>query len=815
MRDRNRWGVVGVIALAMSLWSSSSIRSGAVLAQSADVEGSVRLPVATAEFNLIDLAARAAVSPAPPARRGTVPFHSLESGRVRPVAPPLPREAMAPLEIVEPEGPNMPYVPSPAPSLNFQALDDGGVEVPPDTHSAIGSGHVMTTLNDRLRVHTKDGSAVLTTITLAAFVAPVNGAGDKPFDPRVFYDSVNRRWYFQCLVASNLPSSGVILAVSQTGDPTGLWWIARWDADGTDQYWADFGSTGFSSMFVVTQVNMNVNNSGVPPTFFRPDIYVWKISDLLAGTLMPTVFTGASSGTTGLVGSTLSPSVTRDPGVSDVFLVQTWNNNPGQLRVSRISNNGGNPQFTGGLSFVQGATTWGTPEPFIVSGSFPSLHGGSAPQQGTTAGSTSDQRIMNNDDRMLSVFLRNNVLWAAHTIFLNSAGNGDTGQGPINHSAAQWWRLDPTITNGGTVAPLAHGRIVDSTANNCHNGSNGTLAGCTQMGTFYAYPSIAANYDNDVVMGYSQFSPGTWASGAYVFRDRADAGTTFRDSNVFRPGLGLYDKGSVFFFVTSKRWGDYSATLVDPSNDCNFWTAQEYADMRSPGARWAVGVARVPVVTRCTDLIHEDSFESNNLFAWDVRQIDGGDLTTVPQSSIPCCAIDGTFAMSATLDDTNPVYVQDDSPANETFVRVHLRLLPNTVDPGMSQSHFRLRTIIALSTEPVQRRAFVLVLRRQGAQYALRLRATLDSGVRMDTPFVNIGASSVIDIEWTRATGASTNNGQAVLKVDGATHTLSNLDNFDYDIDSIRMGAMSVKTGAGGTMFFDKYGSARIRTFTP
>jgi hypothetical protein len=812
MRDRKTWGVVGVIALAMGL-SSSWNMPGAVVAQSADVEGSVRLPVATAEFNLLE---RAAAGAATLAARPDAPIHSQGSGPVRRMAPALPPAALAPLEIVEPDGPNAPLVPSPAPALNFQALDDGGVEVPPDTHTAIGGGHIMTTLNDRIRVHTKDGSTVLTTLTLATFVAPVNGAGNKPFDPRIFFDAANRRWYFQCLVASNLAASGVILAVSQTGDPTGLWWIARWDADATDQYWADFGSTGFSSMFVVTQVNLNVNNSGVPPAFFRPDIYVWKISDLLVGTLAPTVFTGSSTGSTGLVGSTLSPSVTRDPGVSDVFLVQAWNYDPGMVRVSRISNNGGNPQFTGGLSFAQGATSWGPQEPLIISGSFPAIHAGSAPQQGQTAGTTTTQRIMNNDDRILSVFLRNNALWVAHTIFLNSSGNGNTGLGPINHSAVQWWKLDPTIMDGSTVAPLAHGRIVDSTANNCHNGSQGTLAGCNQTGVFYAYPSITANFDNDVMVGYSQFSPDTWAAGAYAFRDRSDPGTTLRDSNVFRPGLGLYDKGSIFFgFATAKRWGDYSATLVDPSSDCSFWTAQQYADMRSPGARWAVGVARVPVVTRCTDLIHEDSFESNNLFAWDIRQIDGGDLTTVPQSSIPCCAIDGNFAMSATLDDTNPVYVQDDSPTNETFVRIHLRLLPNTVDPGISQNHFRVRTILALSTEPVQRRAFVLVLRRQGAQYALRLRATLDSGVRMDTPFVNIGTSSVIDIEWTRATGASTNNGQAVLEVDGATHTLSNLDNFDYDIDSIRVGAMSVKTGAGGTMFFDKYGSARIRTFTP
>jgi hypothetical protein len=37
----------------------------------------------------------------------------------------------------------------------------------------------------------------------------------------------------------------------------------------------------------------------------------------------------------------------------------------------------------------------------------------------------------------------------------------------------------------------------------------------------------------------------------------------------------------VFYYATFggtlNRWGDYSATVVDPINDLDFWTLQEYA----------------------------------------------------------------------------------------------------------------------------------------------------------------------------------------------------------------------------------------------
>src|SRR5688572_29639458 len=41
-------------------------------------------------------------------------------------------------------------IPSPAPTVSFQALPDNNTSIPPDTHGAVGPNHVMTVLNTQV-----------------------------------------------------------------------------------------------------------------------------------------------------------------------------------------------------------------------------------------------------------------------------------------------------------------------------------------------------------------------------------------------------------------------------------------------------------------------------------------------------------------------------------------------------------------------------------------------------------------------------------------------------------------------------------------
>jgi hypothetical protein len=195
---------------------------------------------------------------------------------------------------------------------------------------------------------------------------------------------------------------------------------------------------------------------------------------------------------------------------------------------------------------------------------------------------------MTNDSRIQNAVLRNGSLYATHTVMLAStptaAGTAVGGANRDNHSGVQWWEIDPTIETGLSTLPIQRGRIEDPTADNCHNGSGATVttAPCNnsiqnQHGTFLAFPNISVNQNNDIFLGFTQFSPFTYPSGAYAIHLSADALNTMRDPVVYRPGQSNYNIGSGSGATRQNRWGDYSSAQTDPLDDTTFWTVQQYA----------------------------------------------------------------------------------------------------------------------------------------------------------------------------------------------------------------------------------------------
>jgi hypothetical protein len=114
----------------------------------------------------------------------------------------------------------------------------------------------------------------------------------------------------------------------------------------------------------------------------------------------------------------------------------------------------------------------------------------------------------------------------------------------------QWWQLDPA------AGIVQRGIIQDS-------------SGVTN----YAYPSIAVNRFNDVLVGFSRFSSNQYVSADYAFHATTDAVNTMQTEVVLKAGEGVYWKT----FEGLNRWGDYSATVVDSLRDTHFWTIQQYA----------------------------------------------------------------------------------------------------------------------------------------------------------------------------------------------------------------------------------------------
>jgi hypothetical protein len=222
-------------------------------------------------------------------------------------------------------------------------------------------------------------------------------------------------------------------------------------------------------------------------------------------------------------------------------------------------------------------------------------------------------------------------------------------------------------------------------------------------------------------------------------------------------------------------------------------------------------VASRGVVVAADDLIFQNGFESGNMGAW-AATTDGGDLSVANWASMRGSG----YGLAALVDDTNPIFVQDNSPLNAGRYRMRFYLNPYNFNPGESQSHFRTRVFLALDETP-QRRVLAVILRRQGGVYSLAVRVRRDDNSQADTSFFTINtAAHSIEIDFQRATAPGANNGTLRLWIDDVLRqTLSGIDNDQAGVDHVRMGALSVKTGATGTLLFDEMESRTTTAVGP
>jgi hypothetical protein len=427
---------------------------------------------------------------------------------------------------------------SPMPATNFQALaDNPNIQViPPDTHGAVGPNHIMTVHNSEVRWHTKNGT-VISTVSLQAFWTSFSSFTNiSAGDPRVLYDSYNQRWIMVSMGNTNVANATVLIATSQTNDPTGFWWGYQLDADANNQTFLDFPQIGFNKDWIVITGNMFDANS----TYQSGKVLVLPKAKMYAQqSITYKVFENANY-------FSMSPATTFSNTLSALYLVQVWNGNVngsnGQYRLYQITGAVGSENLSVVNSAINISPAWNW-------GQF------AAPQLGSTT------RIDAGDHRIQNVVFRNGHIWFSHTVFKPA--------------------INPTRSEAQFIQLTTTGAFVQGVY----------LTGGTTNSVHYAYPSIAVNANNDLLMGYTRFGTGQYASANYIFRYGTDALGTLRNDIVFKAGQAKYVKT---FGGTRNRWGDYSATVVDPTNDLDMWTIQEYAALPTNGVdRWGTWWAKV------------------------------------------------------------------------------------------------------------------------------------------------------------------------------------------------------------------------------
>jgi hypothetical protein len=203
-----------------------------------------------------------------------------------------------------------------------------------------------------------------------------------------------------------------------------------------------------------------------------------------------------------------------------------------------------------------------------------------------------------------------------------------------------------------------------------------------------------------------------------------------------------------------------------------------------------------------THLIFKDNFESHNLSAWSSKRGDGGDLRVTRPA-----AWTGSFGLQAIIDDRNPIFAIDKSPAGESFYRARFYFDPNSIKMASGNNHFIFMGYKGNSM-PVLRVQF----RFWKGKYQLRVALRDDHSTWKNSKWVTIkDAYQLIRLTWQASAGPGKNNGRLRLWVNGALKAnLNKVDNDTRRIDTVRLGAISgIDNSTRGRYYFDAFGSWR------
>ena len=203
------------------------------------------------------------------------------------------------------------------------------------------------------------------------------------------------------------------------------------------------------------------------------------------------------------------------------------------------------------------------------------------------------------------------------------------------------------------------------------------------------------------------------------------------------------------------------------------------------------------------DLIFADNFESGNFSLWSNTITDGGDLSISTSA-----AYQGSYGLTALIDDKINLRAIDASPVNETHYRSRFYFNANSLTMSNGNAFYIFDGINLWTGDSV----FRIELIRESGVYKLRVRIMNDAYIYTTGSKFTIGnAWRPIEIEWQASSAPGANNGFLTLWIDGALkQTISTIDNDQHKIGEIQLGAVSgIDSGTSGSMLFDNFESRR------
>ena len=466
---------------------------------------------------------------------------------------------------------------------------------PPDQGLAVGNGFVVEAVNNAVAVYSASTHARLRLSALSAFfgVAPeLNLAtGDSgPFlsDPRVYYDWATGRFFLTELELGQVPATGafdgtsaLLIAVSQTNNPTGLWNVFRIDttADGIAAFGAcpcfgdqpligadangfyvttnafsiaTFGFRG-AQVYAISKAALELASGGtIAARRFAP---LLQADDTVAYTIQPATVPpgGAFAVNTEFFMSALDPNNTLDNRLTVWALTGTNNLATATLAKSTVATE----VYGFGAAMAQrdGAT------PLLDRlANGPSLFADGSLFKNHL------ELVESNDDRMQQVVYAAGRLWTG----LNTVVK--TNNGPVGVAAA-WFMVQPAVSGATVTGTVVNQGYLSLNRNHV------------------VFPSIGVNAAGKGVIGVSVIGPDQFPSAAWARVDASGAGPLV----IAGMGAGPLDDFSGYapFGFRAARWGDYSAAVADESGAV--WVANEYVPnaARTLLTNWGTFISKV------------------------------------------------------------------------------------------------------------------------------------------------------------------------------------------------------------------------------
>jgi hypothetical protein len=411
---------------------------------------------------------------------------------------------------------------SATPGADFDGISSGGL-VPSDSNLAIGPNDIVETVNVQFAVYSKTGAILAGPTNFESLLSPLGGdCANTIGDPIVLYDRQADRWLLAD-IGNGSGGYGECVAVSQTNDPTGAYYLYGYSfgANLNDYDKLSVWPTASNSAYLATY---NIFQGG--ESFIGADLCGFDRTKMLAGDSTAAQLCQMSpSDEFGYLPSDNDGPTPPTDGTPGLF-ISWFDNSPGQLYLRSLT-----------MNFAAGTSTLSSPTIISVANENMACGNGGqcVPQLGTSA--TLDTL----GDRLMYRFAIRHFADHDRAVVNHAIGNSGA-------AAVRWYELyDPagnvTLNQQGTFGPDK---------------------------TYRWMASLAEDQNEDIGLGYSTSSSSLHPGIRFTGRVPADPLGSMETEASILEGAGS-QQGS-----NSDRWGDYTAMVVDPGDDCTFWYVDQY-----------------------------------------------------------------------------------------------------------------------------------------------------------------------------------------------------------------------------------------------